>query len=509
MADRIWLLTDNNLSNNDQALYVLQFSDGGDADTSPLSGSGNTFTGSTNGIQLYNMQSTSQSLVLGNSIAPGVNFVIDGNSGLTSVTGTAINLSYVANVTIDGVDLSYREFTRSGTGIRAIDGFNNNLTVKNTTVSNRQTGLTYNPNTTAAGYLLKVEDSNFLNNDLGLQIVQYNAGGFVNNNRIEGNTTALTYATYGGISAIELDATGNYWGPDGAGGPGEGSNNDYTSANVDSSGFVSAVPSELHRDYGDAPIAFDYATSLIDFGARHIASGPTFGTIRDSEADTIPNTLANTDDTTNLPDEEAVTITALVPGQNATWTAIVAGGPAKVDAWIDFNRDGDWDDADEKIADSVDVSDGSNSDTFAVPLGALIGQNYARFRISTEGGLSPYFEAIDGEVQDLVAGSIWVDDNWLGFNIGDFILDADPVQPGNQNAVFGQTAFDTVNGGIAASDPGGLVIVNAGDMTDYGTEAVVINTAGLIVKFQEGRQYDCLTRRHGIRRRPATGGHRH
>src|SRR5205823_4513911 len=138
---------------------------------------------------------------------------------------------------------------------------------------------------------------NFLNNDTGLSIVQYNAGGFVTNNRIEGNGNGLAYSTWGGPSPAPavLNATGNYWGP--GGGPGAGGNNGFTSSpaeQVDTSGFLGAVPAVLFRDYGDAPIAFGFFTQLAGFGARHLATGPMLGSTRDSEADAVPSTLANT-----------------------------------------------------------------------------------------------------------------------------------------------------------------------------------------------------------------------
>ena len=84
-------LLNNNLSNDSQALALQNFSDGVDADSAPFSGSGNTFTGSTNGIALSNMSPSS--LVIGNSIAAGVNFVIYSTSGLDTVPGTAISLT--------------------------------------------------------------------------------------------------------------------------------------------------------------------------------------------------------------------------------------------------------------------------------------------------------------------------------------------------------------------------------------------------------------------------------
>ena len=485
-------LLNNNLSNNGTSLGLRALTDGDDADNAPFSGTGNKFTGSTNGIFLEGMRN--DSLVFGNSIAPGVNFVIDGNSGLTSVSGDALYLFNVNNVTIDGVDLSYRGFRRSGTGIRANDSFVNNLTLKNVTITNRITGLTYNPNTNSAEYLLKIQDSNFLNNDTAIIAAQYNAGGYIRNSRIEGNDTGLVYSTDSSnpTYSIVLDAKGNYWGPGGGGAAGVNNNNGFTSNpadKVDSSGYVATIPAVLNRDYGDAPIAFAFSTSLAGFGARHIATGPMLGTIRDTEPDVTGSTLSNADNITATNDEDGVTVGILTPGANATATVFVtSSGAAKLDAWIDFNRDGDWDDTGEKIANSVSVVNGPNTLTFAVPGSASISLNYARFRISTAGGLDTFGEAVDGEVEDYVVGNIYVDDNWTNnanFPVGTVITDSDPIMAGDQWGIMGLNAFSTVNGGLAAAAAGtqNQVIVNSGN---YSTENANVTKAGLVVIFQEG-----------------------
>jgi fibronectin-binding autotransporter adhesin len=485
-------LLNNDLLNNGTSLELRFLADGDDADNAPFSGTGNKFTGSTNGIFLEGMRNNS--LVFGNSIAPGVHFVIDGNSGLTSVSGDALYLFNVNNVTIDGVDLSYRGFRRSGTGIRANDSFVNNLTLKNVTITNRVTGLTYNPNRNIAEYLLKIQDSNFLNNDTAIIATQYYEGGYIRNSRIEGNGTGLVYNTDSTdpTYSIILDAKGNYWGPGGSGAPGVNNNNGFTSnpANkVDSSGYVATIPAILNRDYGDAPIAFAFSTSLAGFGARHIATGPMLGTIRDTEPDVAGSTLANADSITATNDEDGVTVGILTPGANATATVFVtSSGAAKLDAWIDFNRDGDWDDAGEKIANSVSVVNGSNTITFAVPGSANVSLNYARFRISTAGGLDNFGEAVDGEVEDYVVGNIYVDDNWTNstdFRLGTVITDTDPIMAGDQWGIIGLNAFATVNGGLAAAAAGvqNQVIVNSGN---YSTENANVTKAGLVVTFQEG-----------------------
>jgi hypothetical protein len=61
------------------------------------------------------------------------------------------------------------------------------------------------------------------------------------------------------------------------------------------------------------------------------------------------------------------------------------GGSAPLDAWIDFNADGDWDDAGEQIFDGAPLVAGANALQFNVPCVLQTTSSYARFRISSDG----------------------------------------------------------------------------------------------------------------------------
>ncbi|NLE37678.1 MAG: hypothetical protein GX621_06590 [Pirellulaceae bacterium] len=175
-------------------------------------------------------------------------------------------------------------------------------------------------------------------------------------------------------------------------------------------------------DFGDAPMAAQsglpggYPTLLPD-GARHLAVGPMLGVARDAEADGQPSPGAFGDDTNQTPnDEDGVdflnsTIWASARMNNTTASVQVDlrnadAASNRLDAWIDLNRDGDWDDPGEKIFDNFDLgtSDGVQTLGFTIPrdTGDNIepGDTYARFRISTAGGLAPTGPAADGEVED-------------------------------------------------------------------------------------------------------------
>ncbi|MBT7256111.1 MAG: tandem-95 repeat protein [Planctomycetaceae bacterium] len=73
-----------------------------------------------------------------------------------------------------------------------------------------------------------------------------------------------------------------------------------------------------------------------------------------------------------------------------------------LDAWIDFNRDGDWDDASEQIAFSIQMSAGLNTIAVQSPLEpeSVAGETYARFRFSDVGGLRSTGLIVNGEVED-------------------------------------------------------------------------------------------------------------
>ncbi len=169
-----------------------------------------------------------------------------------------------------------------------------------------------------------------------------------------------------------------------------------------------AVGLSAPLDFGDAPtaaqsgFAASYPTTLVQNGARHQIGGPSLGGVPDNETNGQPTATANGDDSQNVADEDGVQIQSLLQAGESGFTSINLqnAATAKLDAWIDWNHDGDWADAGEQIFASKTVFSGDNSLTFAVPTGALSGTTFARFRVSTAGGLAPTGLAADGEVED-------------------------------------------------------------------------------------------------------------
>lgn len=160
------------------------------------------------------------------------------------------------------------------------------------------------------------------------------------------------------------------------------------------------VTSVDYYDFGDAP-AVTYQTLLANDGARHVIGGPRLGATVDAEEDGQPTTNADGDDT-NGDDEDGVVFTTLLRSGTTAGVDVTASAAGLLSAWVDFNRDGDWADAGEQIFTDRALAVGQNSLTFAVPGGTATnaGASYARFRISTAGGLSCTGLAADGEVED-------------------------------------------------------------------------------------------------------------
>lgn len=168
-------------------------------------------------------------------------------------------------------------------------------------------------------------------------------------------------------------------------------------------------------DWGDAPDPFaatagEYPTLKEWNGAAHNGDGTLrLGTLWDRELDGQPNADASGE---GADDDGVVFTSPLELGVLPTDASVevTASQPGVLDAWVDFNLDGDWADAGEKVFDDVGVVAGSNALTFQVPTSAMLGCTYARFRLSTAGGLSFDGIAADGEVEDYQVGIVPVPD---------------------------------------------------------------------------------------------------
>jgi hypothetical protein len=168
---------------------------------------------------------------------------------------------------------------------------------------------------------------------------------------------------------------------------------------------------ELRCDDPDEVRCIAYPTTLARDGARHIVNpdiylgNPYTDTVHiDAELDGQPTYLADGDDINNFDDEDGVDfITPLIAGFPAK-VKVMASVAGHLDAWIDFNADGDWDDFGEQIFASEPLVMGINYLKFKVPpypyaVAANI-RTYSRFRFSIGGGLRYLGPARNGEVED-------------------------------------------------------------------------------------------------------------
>ena len=124
----------------------------------------------------------------------------------------------------------------------------------------------------------------------------------------------------------------------------------------------------------------------------------------DAEPDGQPSADALADDNTGTPDDEdGLTATALIVGAPVTVTITVVGH-GYLSGWMDWNHDGDWGDAGEKVFSDRSLVAGGNPLTFLVPANATVtttaNPSFARFRFSTQAGLPVTGLAPDGEVED-------------------------------------------------------------------------------------------------------------
>lgn len=166
----------------------------------------------------------------------------------------------------------------------------------------------------------------------------------------------------------------------------------------------------LTVDFGDAPATYGAA-------AHGLNSNLRLGIEWDAEAANQPSIDALGDDIngTSVPDDEkdggtSVTddedgvtqLRAFQPGANAVSVTAQngTGSSAFLNAWFDFNHDGDFLDSGEHVVQNQVLASGTQTVSFTAPDDLVTGTTFARFRYSTESGIGPFGIASDGEVED-------------------------------------------------------------------------------------------------------------
>lgn len=165
-------------------------------------------------------------------------------------------------------------------------------------------------------------------------------------------------------------------------------------------------------DYGDAPdtgtgsAAENYQTLDSDSGPSHGIDTSIYlgaGVTPDSDG-----FVEGTDDNGDASDDtdDGVLLAGntfqgqtLVPGTTSTLDINTVGNGV-LNAWIDWNQNGDFSDPGEQIATDLAPTGNAISLNVTVPNTANLGTTYARFRFSTDTGLTSTGLANDGEVED-------------------------------------------------------------------------------------------------------------
>jgi hypothetical protein len=157
----------------------------------------------------------------------------------------------------------------------------------------------------------------------------------------------------------------------------------------------------LTIDFGDAPVSYGVASS-------GFLSGLTLGTLWDAEGAPPHSADATGDDTIGIDDEDAINLAnfrPLIRGSNnnpvTVTTTNTTGQTAYLQAWIDFNADGDFNDPGEHVISNLAVTSAPLPTlSVSVPSSAVAGPTFARLRLSTTPGLGPTGQSVDGEVED-------------------------------------------------------------------------------------------------------------
>jgi len=152
---------------------------------------------------------------------------------------------------------------------------------------------------------------------------------------------------------------------------------------------------DIESDFGDAPSPYP---TLAPDGPRHtIAAGLFLGAGVTGDEDGQPTAAANGDSL-----DDGVVFNDRLLADSAVTITVTASAGGLLDAWIDFNGDGDWNDDGEQIFASKPLVAGQNILEILTPPTTATGISYARFRFSSAGGLLPTGSAPDGEVEDYV-----------------------------------------------------------------------------------------------------------
>ncbi|MGB8698013.1 MAG: SdrD B-like domain-containing protein, partial [Thermosynechococcaceae cyanobacterium] len=137
-------------------------------------------------------------------------------------------------------------------------------------------------------------------------------------------------------------------------GDSQGTNDDKIAVSVgsfDKTGNIFLDVNTTLLDYGDAPNT--YGTLLASSGARHTRNGTLYlGSGVTGEADGQPGTTATTDandDGVTFSPSLGPNYSALIQSGVTNTITVVSSGSGFLNAWVDYNQDGDFSDSGEQF----------------------------------------------------------------------------------------------------------------------------------------------------------------
>jgi len=154
---------------------------------------------------------------------------------------------------------------------------------------------------------------------------------------------------------------------------------------------------EIDEDFGDAPL-LNYGNPI------HVLNNNVrLGATNSGDDGPYDDPTANAD----LADD-GITFGTFGQNQSTEIIASVTGANGYLQAWIDWNNDGDFDDTGEQVATNEQDTDNDGSITLNItaPVDAATTETFARFRWSTAQNLASNTAASDGEVEDYQIGPI-------------------------------------------------------------------------------------------------------
>ncbi|MBN1780616.1 PKD domain-containing protein [bacterium] len=140
-------------------------------------------------------------------------------------------------------------------------------------------------------------------------------------------------------------------------------------------------------DFGDSWILETLANQS---GAMHtIVAGFHLGDLIDGDGDGQSNEGSTGDDDDGTDDDDGVEFVNSLNAGSAGQIVVTASAAGILSAWMDFNRNGSWDDEEDQIIEDEPLDEGANQLSFPIPGTAAPGTTYVRFRFSDQGGLGP------------------------------------------------------------------------------------------------------------------------